>query len=91
MNKFRKYQRYTKWVILLLVVALVALIVLNRDWIRDFWRGVTYRPSSVMAEIREDLDLTGHGEFLFNASQPVLSEKDDFNDRKPTRTSFSYI
>ena len=80
MNKYWRYRDYTKWVILLVVVALVALIVFNRDWIRDFWRGVSYRPTSEMARIRDDLDLTGQGEFLFNASRPVLNESEEFND-----------
>ena len=63
--------------ILLLVIA--ALIILNREWIYDFYRGVTYQPSSEMARIRSDLELTGQGEFLFNAAQPELNEAEEFN------------
>ena len=33
-----------------------------------------------MARIRSDLDLTERGEFLFNAAQPVLNEREDFNN-----------
>ena len=64
--------------ILLLVVA--AFIILNREWIYDFYRGTTYQPSSDMARIRNDLELTSQGEFLFNASQPELNAADDFNN-----------
>lgn len=65
--------------LLLVFVVLVVVIVLNRVWIYDFFRGVTYRPSLEMEEIRQKLGLTGRGEFLFNASQPTLNSEDDFN------------
>ncbi len=32
-----------------------------------------------MAKIRSDLQLTDRGMFLFNAAQPILNERDDFN------------
>lgn len=77
---FRKYRYLWKWFVLLIVVVLVTLIVFNRDWIKDFWRGLSYKPSTEMAQIRDKLDLTSQGEFLFNASQPVLNESEDFNE-----------
>ena len=38
-----------------------------------------------MVKIRDSLDLTSEGEFIFNASQPALSERDEFNQNcRPT-------
>ena len=54
-------------------------IVINKDWFYDYYRGLTYEPSAEMIDIRSKLQLTGEGEFLFNASQPVLSDRDEFN------------
>lgn len=54
-------------------------IVINKDWFYDYYRGLTYKPSAEMVDIRSKLQLTGEGEFLFNASQPVLSDRDEFN------------
>lgn len=45
----------------------------------DWWRGTQYSPSAAMVEIRDNLELTGRGEFLFNALQPALNEADEFN------------
>ena len=68
-------------VFLIIVVVLAAAIVLNRQWLYDFWRGKTYVATPEMSRIRASLNLTGQGEFLFDASQPELSERDDFNAR----------
>lgn len=54
-------------------------MVLNRQWLYDFYRGQTYQPSSEMLKIRESLDLTERGEFLFNAAQPELKASEEFN------------
>ena len=68
-----------KWLLLAGVLAVVVTLVLNRDKVYDYYRGLTYRPSSEMVEIRDSLGLTTEGEFVFNASQPELSERDEFN------------
>lgn len=57
----------------------VAVIWLNFGVIRDVLIGMGYRPTSEMVEIREALGLTGTGARIFNASLPVLQEKQDFN------------
>ena len=63
-----------------LVLALgVMAICLNLNVISDFLVGMGYRPTSEMAEIRESLGLTGTGARIFNASLPVLQEKQEFN------------
>ena len=73
-------KRNLVWWILLAVLIIVAVaVVLNREWLRDFYRGVTYQPSSEMARIRSDLGLTEQGEFLFNATQPELNDAEEFN------------
>lgn len=72
-------RNYCGWVILLVLVAIATIIVLNRAWIYDWFRGITYQPNTEMAGIRGKLNLTGRGEFLFNATQPELNEADAFN------------
>ena len=62
----------------IILIAVVA-IILNRQWLYDFWRGKTYVASPEMAKIRTSLNLTGQGEFIFDASQPELNTSDDFN------------
>ena len=74
-----------KWLILAGLLAVVIVLVLQRDRVYDYYRGITYKPSAEMVKIRDSLDLTSEGEFLFNASQPVLSERDEFNQNcRPT-------
>lgn len=63
---------------MILVVVAVAG-VLNREWIYDWFRGVTYQPTAEMAKIRDKLDLTERGVFLFSATQPELNEAEVFN------------
>ena len=72
-------RNYWGWVVLLVLVAIAIVIVLNRTWIYDWFRGITYQPNAEMAGIRGKLNLTGRGEFLFNATQPELNEADVFN------------
>ena len=72
-------RNYWGWVVLLVLVAIATIIVLNRAWIYDWFRGVTYRPTAEMISIRDKLNLTGRGKFLFNAAQPELNEADAFN------------
>ena len=76
-----RYQGLFRWVVLIIVVGLIALVIIKREWICDFWRGVSYEPSDEIVRIREELDLADYGAFLFNASQPVLSSRDEFNEK----------
>ena len=77
----RKMTKVLKWMALAIVLVLVVLIVARREWIYDFWRGVSYRPSKEMVEIRDRLGLTDYGVFLFNASQPALNDSEEFNEK----------
>jgi hypothetical protein len=61
------------------ILAVAVGILLNRQWLYDYFRGVQYRPSEEMSIIRDSLQLTDQGKFLFNAAQPELEEKDVFN------------
>lgn len=68
------------WCIFLIVMVAVGVaVVMNRDWILDWWKGLSYEPSVEMAGIRDSLALTDRGEFLFKASVPKLSEREEFN------------
>lgn len=80
MNKRIEKHHWFGWVCLVLLLVVAALIILNREWIYDFYRGITYQPSSDMVRIRSDLALTNQGEFLFNASQPELNKAEEFNN-----------
>ena len=64
-----------------MIVVVATFVVVKRDWISDFWRGLFYKPTSEVANIQDKLGLTEHGEFLFKASQPILSESEEFNDK----------
>lgn len=71
---------YIGWSFLLIVAGVVvAVAIFNRGKIYDWYRSVVYRPTAEMVNIRDSLGLTGEGEFLFNAVQPVLNEAEDFN------------
>lgn len=72
-------QHYLKWIVLFVLAAIVIVIILNRAWIYDWFRGVTYWPTAEMVSIRDKLNLTERGDFLFNATQPELNGADDFN------------
>ena len=78
MNRGKKIT-ILKWVFLVAVIVVAVSIFLNREWLYDFYRGKTYQPSSEMISIRNSLNLTSRGEFLFNASQPELNNRDEFN------------
>lgn len=58
---------------------LIVAVALNYGVISDFLVGLSYRPTSEMAEIRESLGLTDTGVRIFNASTPVLQERQEFN------------
>ncbi|MBQ1373593.1 hypothetical protein IIY66_02195 [Candidatus Saccharibacteria bacterium] len=66
-------------VFLVVLVVVAATVALKRDWIYDWYRGVSYQPSGEMVAIRNELGLTNRGEFLFNAAQPALNTAADFN------------
>lgn len=59
---------------------IVAAVILNWRWIHDWYRGVSYQPAdNEILVIRDKLQLTGRGEFLFNAARPALNEAAEFN------------
>ena len=68
-----------RWIVLAVCVVVAATIVLNRAWIYDWYRGISYQPTAEMTEIRNKLELTGRGEFVFGAAQPELNTATDFN------------
>lgn len=64
---------------MLVIVTAAVLVAVNFVTIKDFFVGMGYMPTRGMTEIRESLQLTGRGEFLFKASRPELDERGDFN------------
>jgi hypothetical protein len=79
MEERTKKRHFGRWMFLLLLVSVVVGAVWKGPWIYDYYRAQTYQPSSEMMRIRESLNLTEQGEFLFNASQPELDSAADFN------------
>lgn len=87
MNRRRNYVWFVG--VMVLTVGLVAALawgLINREWIVDYVRGVSYQPTSEMSAIRDKLKLTDKGEFLFNATQPVLNGRETFNNICRTAT-----
>lgn len=68
-----------------MALVIMLLIFWQHDTIYEYYRGVTYVPSGEMARIRTDLELTERGEAVFNAAQPVLSSKEEFNEHCRTQ------
>lgn len=79
MNRRVRQRNVGKWVFLLVLIGIGVFVFWNREWIYDYYRGVSYQPSSEMTRIRDELRLTEQGEFRFNAAQPKLSEREEFN------------
>ena len=77
-NKKKKYCRWW-WGILAAVILVTAAIIINWAWICDWYRGVSYQPTDAMVDIRDALDLTSNGRFLFDAAQPALNDAESFN------------
>ncbi len=71
-----------KTVVSLLVIvalAVVGLWLVNSQGVRDYLMAFGYEPSSEVAEIANNLELTGGAEGIFKASRPGLEDRDDFN------------
>ncbi|MBR3132083.1 hypothetical protein IKG33_01580 [Candidatus Saccharibacteria bacterium] len=75
----KRRSRLIVWGLLGVLIVLSLFVIINRAWVHDLFRGLSYKPSSEMSRIRDELKLTDRGQFLFNASQPVLSGKGEFN------------
>lgn len=61
------------------LLAIAVAIIINFTFIKDFFTGLTYRPTNEMSRIRTDLNLTDKGTLIFNATMPELKEKQEFN------------
>lgn len=75
-----KVRHVIGFLLLLALIGAITFVALNREWLNDYYRGQMYQPTSDMVRIRNSLNLTERGEFLFNASQPTLNEREDFNE-----------
>jgi len=72
-------------VLIRLVISLGLLLsalfmFLNRQQLLDQYTVWQFRPSTEIAAVADRSQLTGHGKFLFYASQPQLLPRDPFND-----------
>lgn len=72
-------KKFLKWFALAISIAFIVAIILNRQWLYDWFRGIGYQPTGEMSRIMAKLNLTERGEFLFKAAQPRLNSRNDFN------------
>lgn len=78
-QKPRKRASYFSLGLLITVLLVSFWAVTNRQLLIDQVRAWQFVPSSSVATLRSDLELTGRGSFLFDASQPVLQMANEFN------------
>ena len=80
----KKPKRKGVWLILcfmVLVVVGASWVLMNREYLYDWYRGMSYEPSKEMMSIRDSLGLTDKGKFAFNAAKPKLSQREEFNEQ----------
>ena len=75
----KKAKSFVWTAVFVFAIIICVAVFLNREWIYDWWRGMSYQVTDRMANLRSELQLTDRGAFLFNASQPALNMRDDFN------------
>lgn len=61
------------------IAAMGFFIYSHQIEIADYFKGRNYTPSPEMSKIRDSLKLTKTGTRIFNATNPVLDSRDDFN------------
>ncbi len=64
---------------MILAVIIVVAIVLSRTVFKDFTNSLFYKPSPEMSVVRDKLELTSQAGIIFNASYPVLENRDVFS------------
>lgn len=80
MNRRRNYFVLVVGAILMIAaVSAMAWGLINKEWVADYIRGMSYEPVGEMAQIRDSLKLTERGQFLFKATQPTLQSRESFN------------
>ena len=57
MSKKKTWQ-IVLWIVLVIMSVLMVLVVLNKQWILDYWRSQIYQPTSEVARMRDKLALT---------------------------------
>ncbi|HYG83734.1 MAG TPA: hypothetical protein VD907_02555 [Verrucomicrobiae bacterium] len=66
-------------IISMVVIGLAIFGLLNRQWLIDQFTVWQFKPSAEVAAISQSAQLTESGRFYFYASQPKLSDRDEFN------------
>ena len=75
----------------IVILVLVGVLAGNFTTLKDIFAGMRYQPSDEMVKIRDGLELTGKGIRIFNAVQPELLEKEEFNQECREQTNESAI
>lgn len=65
--------------ILIIVLAVVGFAVLNRQWVRDMYVVQTTDVQPVADSLKQQLSLTDHADFLYQASLPEVLKAGEFN------------
>lgn len=66
-------------VLIVAVLAMAGVWIVNSPVMRDYLLAIGYEPSSKVAEIEKNIELTDSAKSIFNASRPELENRDDFN------------
>lgn len=74
-----KRKRNILWYVTGILILALIVALINRDALLEHFRVMNYTPSEEMGRILGDLSLTDKGEYIFKASQPILSGRGEFN------------
>ncbi|WGD38513.1 hypothetical protein [Lysinibacter sp. HNR] len=77
----RKRGRIIAFIAVIAVAAIALLGYINRQYITDQVTVWTFTPSSEVVEVKDRLNLTDRGEFVFLASSPTLESSQLFNEQ----------
>ena len=87
MNPQKKQKFSTPGVItIFLVLILAVLTIIYHSSITDYLMAIGYEPTSEVASVIEDLQLTDHGRRVMMASRPEIQSADAFNENCPGYT-----
>ncbi len=67
-------------VIALALIGTALWAMSNRRWLEDAYTGWNYEPSAELAAVRDRIQMSDEGDFLFAASTPSLEDAEQFNE-----------
>lgn len=76
----KKSKKIISAICIVIIVACGIYLLLEQDFMQDRLKAWSFKPSAEVAAIEEKLNLTDSGKLIFNASEPVLESREDFNE-----------